>query len=57
MFSWGDTPDEALKVALVAERLAKLAYLTENLNPKTECIPQYMYGKKQIFKKRKKFWK
>lgn len=57
MFSWGDTPDEALKVAFAAERLAELAYLTENLNPKTECIPQYMYGKKQIFKKRKKFWK
>lgn len=44
-FSWGKNPDEAVYNAKVLESCAKMAYLTESINPKAERLSQYILDK------------
>ena len=44
-FSWGKDPDEAVYNAKVLESCAKMAYLTESINPKAERLSQYILDK------------
>lgn len=45
VFSWGKNPDEALYHAKVIEEVAKMAALTEIINPNTKPAPQFMLDK------------
>ena len=45
VFSWGKDADEAVYHATVTEEVAKMAYLTESLNNKSEKLPQYLLDK------------
>ncbi|WP_288887754.1 L-ribulose-5-phosphate 4-epimerase AraD [uncultured Eubacterium sp.] len=44
-FAWGETIDEAIRNAVVIERLAKMAYLTETLDGDSDIAPQAMIDK------------
>jgi L-ribulose-5-phosphate 4-epimerase len=44
-FTWGRTPDEAVKNSLVLEKVAQMAWGTLLLNQKCEQIPEYLLHK------------
>ena len=44
-FTWGKDADEAVHNAVVLEEVAKMAYRTEQLNPKVENAPQQLQDK------------
>ncbi len=44
-FTWGKSPEEAVYHATVLEETAKMAYLTEQLNPKAELVAPYLLDK------------
>ena len=44
-FSWGDTPAHAVENSVTLEQLAKMAYLTENLNGKVTRVEQHLLDK------------
>jgi len=44
-FTWGRTPDEAVKNSLVLEKVAKMAWGTLLLNQKCEQVPEYLRHK------------
>ena len=45
VFTWGKTPESAVEYAVTLEEVAKMAYLTEQLAPKTPRIEQYLLDK------------
>ncbi len=45
VFAWGLDADEAVYHATVLEEVAKMALLTQLINPKVEPIPQYLLDK------------
>lgn len=45
VFAWGKDAAEAVYHATVTEAVAKMALLTEKINPDTQKIPQYMADK------------
>ncbi len=45
VFAWGKNADEAVYHATVLEEVAKMAMLTQLINPKVEPIPQYLLNK------------
>jgi len=45
VFAWGANPNEAVYHATVAEQVAKMAYLTENIYLGTKRIDQYLLDK------------
>jgi L-ribulose-5-phosphate 4-epimerase len=44
-FTWGRTPDEAVKNSLVLEKVAKMAWGTLLLNQKCDQVPEYLLHK------------
>lgn len=44
-FAWGENIDEAIRNAMIIERLAKMAYLTETLDSDANIAPQAMIDK------------
>lgn len=44
-FTWGRTPDEAVKNSMVLERVAKMAWGTLLLNQKCDQVPEYLLQK------------
>ncbi len=49
-FTWGKTADAAVYSAVVLEEVAKMAYRTEQLNPKAVPAPQYLQDKHYLRK-------
>ena len=45
VFAWGKSADEAVYHATVVEEVAKMAYITESLNPKAKPLPQHIADK------------
>ena len=45
VFTWGKTPEKAVENAVTLEEVAKMALLTEQLNPKTPGIKQHLLDK------------
>ncbi len=45
VLTWGKTPESAVEHAVTLEEVAKMAYLTEQLAPKTPRIEQYLLDK------------
>jgi len=44
-FTWGETPEKAVENALVLEEIAKMAYHTQKLNPKTPQLAKTLLDK------------
>jgi L-ribulose-5-phosphate 4-epimerase len=44
-FAWGKTPDKAVYHAVVLEELAKIASLTQAIDPRAERLPGYLVRK------------
>ena len=44
-FSWGKSPDDAVKNLLILERVAKMAIGTIQLNPNSDSIPEHISNK------------
>jgi len=44
-FTWGETADKSVENALVLEEIAKMAFRTQLLNPKTPALPQELLDK------------
>ena len=49
-FTWGKSVEAALEYAITLEEVAKMAYLTENLNPKVTCVKQALLNKHYLRK-------
>jgi L-ribulose-5-phosphate 4-epimerase len=49
-FTWGKSPDEAVKNSLVLERVAKMALFSLELNPKLTNVPEYILKKHYLRK-------
>ncbi len=49
-FAWGKTPDEAVYHAAVLEQVAKMAVLTEAINPEAPRADQYLLDKHYLRK-------
>ncbi len=45
VFTWGKTPEKAVENAVTLEEVAKMAHLTEQLNPSTPRIKQHLLDK------------
>lgn len=45
VFAWGKDADEAVYHATVVEEVAKMAFITEGLNPSARRLPQYVADK------------
>ncbi|MDE6442225.1 MAG: L-ribulose-5-phosphate 4-epimerase [Clostridia bacterium] len=45
VFAWGKSADEAVYHATVVEEVAKMAYITQTLNPATKKLPQHIADK------------
>ena len=45
VFTWGKTPEKAVENAVTVEEVAKMAQLTEQLNPETKRIDQHLLDK------------
>lgn len=45
VFAWGKNTDEAVYHATVVEEVAKMAFITEGLNPSARRLPQYVADK------------
>jgi L-ribulose-5-phosphate 4-epimerase len=44
-FTWGSSPEQAVYHAAVLEEVCKMAYLTLNLNPAAQSLPQHIIQK------------
>lgn len=44
-FTWGNSPEKAVENAVTLEEVAKMATLTEKLNPKAKCVDKYLLDK------------
>jgi L-ribulose-5-phosphate 4-epimerase len=44
-FAWGESPEKAVYHAAVLEEIAKMAYLTKTLEPKTTRLPDHLIKK------------
>ena len=44
-FTWGNSPEQAVENAVILEEVAKMAALTEQLNPKVIRVDQYLLDK------------
>lgn len=49
-FTWGETPEKAVVNAVVLESLAKMAYLTEQINPHTSRLKESLIQKHYLRK-------
>jgi L-ribulose-5-phosphate 4-epimerase len=49
-FTWGKTPDDAVKNSLVLERVAKMAIYSLQLNPVLSDLPEYILKKHYLRK-------
>lgn len=49
-FTWGSSPEKAVENAVTLEEVAKMASLTEQLNPKTARVNQYLLDKHYLRK-------
>ena len=45
VFTWGKTPEKAVEIAVILEEVAKMAALTEQLNPDTPMLKQQLLDK------------
>ena len=45
MFAWGRDADEAVYNATVTEEVAKMAYITGELDPNAELLPRHISDK------------
>ena len=45
VFTWGETAEKAVENAITLEEVAKMAFLTEQLNSDTQCIDQHLLDK------------
>lgn len=45
VLTWGKTPGKAVENAVTIEEVAKMAFLTEQLNPQTPRIDQHLLDK------------
>lgn len=50
VFTWGATPEKAVENAVTLEEVAKMAHITEALNPKTQRIKQTLLDKHYLRK-------
>jgi L-ribulose-5-phosphate 4-epimerase len=50
VFTWGETAEKAVENAITLEEVAKLAFLTEQLNPDTQRIDQHLLDKHYLRK-------
>lgn len=44
-FTWGATPEKAVENAVTLEQVAKMAFLTERINPESDCVDKYLLDK------------
>jgi L-ribulose-5-phosphate 4-epimerase len=44
-FTWGKNPDDSVRNNLILERIAKMAFLSFQLNPELEKLPDYILKK------------
>ena len=44
-FAWGKSPEKAVENAVTLEEVAKMAVLTEKINPETKRVDQYLLNK------------
>jgi L-ribulose-5-phosphate 4-epimerase len=49
-FAWGKSPDEAVHNAVVLEEVARMAWMTVNLNPSQSPIAEYLLDKHYLRK-------
>ena len=49
-FTWGKNPDDAVKNSLVLERVAKMAYISLQINPDLSSLPEYILEKHHLRK-------
>jgi L-ribulose-5-phosphate 4-epimerase len=49
-FAWGKTPDDAVHNAVVLEEVARMAWMTVNLNPSQNPIAKYLLDKHYLRK-------
>lgn len=49
-FAWGKTPDDAVHNAVVLEEVARMAWMTVNLNPSQNPIAEYLLDKHYLRK-------
>ena len=45
VFTWGKTPEKAVENAVTLEEVAKMAMMTEHLNPATQRVKQHLLDK------------
>ena len=45
VFTWGNTPEKAVENAVTLEEVAKMAYLSEQLNPNVKRVKQHLLDK------------
>ncbi|MBE6593927.1 MAG: L-ribulose-5-phosphate 4-epimerase [Ruminococcaceae bacterium] len=45
VFTWGNTPEKAVENAVTLEEVAKMAYLSEQLNPDVKRVKQHLLDK------------
>jgi L-ribulose-5-phosphate 4-epimerase len=50
VFTWGETAEKAVENAITLEEVAKMAFLTEQLNPDTQRIDQHLLDKHYLRK-------
>lgn len=50
VFTWGETPEKAVENAITLEEVAKMAFLTEQLNSDTQRIDQHLLDKHYLRK-------
>jgi L-ribulose-5-phosphate 4-epimerase len=50
VFTWGETPEKAVENAITLEEVAKMAFLTEQLNSDTKRIDQHLLDKHYLRK-------
>lgn len=50
VFTWGETAEKAVENAITLEEVAKMAFLTEQLNSDTQCIDQHLLDKHYLRK-------
>ena len=49
-FTWGKNPDDAVKNSLVLERVAKMAYISLQINPSLSSLPAHILKKHHLRK-------
>ena len=49
-FTWGSSAEKAVENAITLEEVAKIAFITEQLNPNTKRIDQHLLDKHYLRK-------